>query len=67
MPELSGIDLAVALSAMPATRNIPCALITSLDPEDEYLKFLPGRVPVIHKGPSFGDDLADALSALFLI
>lgn len=67
MPELSGIDLAVALSNMPATRNVPCALITSLDPDDDYLKFLPEQVPVIHKGPSFGDDLADALSSLFLI
>ena len=67
MPELSGIDLAVALSNMPATRNVPCALITSLDPDDDYLKFLPDQVPVIHKGASFGDDLADALSNLFLI
>ena len=67
MPELSGIDLAAALTAMPATRNVPCALITSLDPGDDYLAFLPDRVPVIKKGPSFGDDLAEALSSLFLI
>ncbi|RED44838.1 response regulator receiver domain-containing protein [Aestuariispira insulae] len=67
MPELSGIDLAAALIAMPATRNVPCALITSLDPNDDYLAFLPDRVPVIHKGPSFADDLAEALSSLFLI
>ena len=67
MPELSGIDLAVALASMPATRNIPTALITSLDPDDDYLKLLPQAVPVIKKGPSFGDDLAEALSHLFII
>jgi CheY-like chemotaxis protein/HPt (histidine-containing phosphotransfer) domain-containing protein len=67
MPELGGIDLAIALAAMPATRNVPTALITSLDPDDPYLRLLPGTVPVIHKGASFGDDLAEALSRLFLI
>jgi CheY-like chemotaxis protein/HPt (histidine-containing phosphotransfer) domain-containing protein len=67
MPELTGIDLAIALASMPATRNVPTALITSLDPDDDYLKLLPAAVPVIKKGPSFGDDLADALSHLFIL
>ncbi|MBF0267862.1 MAG: Hpt domain-containing protein [Alphaproteobacteria bacterium] len=67
MPELSGIDLAIGLANMPSTRNIPTALITSLPPEDEYLKLVPKKVPVIRKGPSFGDDLAQALDQLFLI
>lgn len=67
MPEMDGIDLAIGLAAMPATRNIPVALITSLDEGDEHLKLLPERVPVIHKGPSFGDDLFKALDNLFLI
>ena len=67
MPGLSGIDLAVALSAMPETRNIPVALITSLEPGDEALSFLPDRVPIIRKGPSFGDDLANALAYHFLL
>lgn len=67
MPHLSGIDLAVALSAMPETRNIPCALITSLPPDDEHLAFVPDRVPVIRKGSTFGDDLAAALSYHFLL
>jgi hypothetical protein len=52
---------------MPGTRNIPTALITSLPPEDEYLKLVPKKVPIIRKGPSFGDDLAQALAELFLI
>jgi len=67
MPALEGIDLAVGLSAMPSTRNIPLAVITSLDPEDESLKHLPKRVPVLFKGPTFGDDLFRALDNLFLI
>jgi len=67
MPELSGIDLASGLASMPATRNIPTALITSLPEDDPYLQLLSDRVPIIHKSASFGDDLADALSNLFLI
>ena len=67
LPELGGIDLAIALAAMPATRNVPTALITSLDPDDEKLKLLPKQMPVIFKGPSFGDDLFTALDNLFLI
>lgn len=67
MPELDGIDLAIALAAMPSTRNIPTALITSLNADDDHLKLLPDSIPVIHKGDSFGDDLANTLSRLFLI
>lgn len=67
MPELSGIDLVMGLHAMPQTRNIPTALITSLPPEDDYLKLLPPDVPIIHKDSHFADDLADALDRLFLI
>ncbi|MBL4615225.1 MAG: response regulator [Magnetovibrio sp.] len=67
MPELDGIDLAIGLCAMSATRNIPLALITSLDPDDEHLARVPQNVPIIHKGPSFGDDLFTALDNLFLI
>lgn len=67
MPELDGIDLAVALASMPSTRNISVALITSLDPDDPHLQLLPKHVPVIKKGASFADDLFKALDNLFLI
>jgi CheY-like chemotaxis protein len=67
MPHLDGIDLAIGLVSMPATRNIPIAVITSLDQGDERLALLPRKVPVLHKGPSFGDDLFKALDDLFLI
>ena len=61
MPRLSGVDLACALSAMPATRNIPIALLTSLDPDHPDLKALPMNVGLIRRGAQFGDDLADVL------
>lgn len=67
MPHLDGIDLAIALVSMPSTRNIPIAVITSLDEGDDRLSLLPKKVPVVHKGPSFGDDLFKALDNLFLI
>lgn len=64
MSGMSGIDLACALDAMPATRSIPVALLTSLDAADVQLRALPHRVPVIQKGDQFGEDLAIALSKL---
>ncbi|CAA7623771.1 Hpt domain-containing protein [Magnetospirillum sp. UT-4] len=67
MPHLDGIDLAIGLASMPATRNIPIAVITSLGDGDDRLALLPRKVPVVHKGPSFGDDLFKALDDLFLI
>jgi CheY-like chemotaxis protein/HPt (histidine-containing phosphotransfer) domain-containing protein len=67
MPDLSGIDVAIALSSMPETRNIPLALITSLPEDDAYLQLLPKKVPIINKGASFGDDLFKALDSVFLI
>lgn len=67
MPHLDGIDLAIGLAAMPSTRNIPIAVITSLDQGDDRLALLPRKIPVVHKGATFGDDLFKALDSLFLI
>jgi len=67
MSGLDGIDLVIGLASMPATRNIPSALLTSLDDDDESLQLVPKHIPVIHKSGKFGDDLADALSNVFLI
>lgn len=67
MPGLSGLDLAMALSHMPETRNIAVAVITSLGSDSESLKILPKHIPVIHKNDRFGDDLAAALSYHFLL
>ncbi len=67
MPDLDGIDLCIALKAMPATRNIGVAVITSLDLDDANLKMLPPTVPIIQKSASFGDDLVKALQDEFLL
>ncbi|GLQ05244.1 response regulator [Sneathiella chinensis] len=61
MPRLSGIDLACALTSMPATKGIPVAVLTSLEPNHPDLKALPMTVGVIRRGPQFGADLADTL------
>ncbi len=66
LDELSGVDLANALVAMPATRMLPVAILTSYEWGHPSLQDLPPRVPIIRKGPSFGDDLAEALSRLHI-
>lgn len=64
LPDLTGVDLAIALSTMPTTAKVPTALLTSYDRDHVSLRGLPDRVPVVRKGAQFGDDLADALQAL---
>lgn len=61
MPRISGADLCCALSAMPATKHIPVAVLTSLDLDHPDLAQLPMTVGRIRRGPLFGDDLADVL------
>jgi len=61
MPRMSGVDLACALNAMPATKTIPVALLTSLEPGHPDLAPLPMNTGLIRRGPQFGDDLADVL------
>ncbi len=61
MQRLSGIDLACALAAMPATKGIPVAVLTSLEANHPDLKALPMNVGLIRRGDNFGADLADTL------
>jgi len=65
MPELSGVDLACALKAMPTTRDIPVALIAAS--EKDNVKDLPDSVPVLRKGENFGDDVADVFVKLGIL
>ncbi|NVJ98429.1 MAG: Hpt domain-containing protein [Alphaproteobacteria bacterium] len=65
MPELTGIDLACALRAMPTTRDIPVALIAT-DQKEKY-KDLPSDVPVLRKGSNFADDVADVFVELGIL
>ncbi len=62
--DISGIDLGCALAAMPTTRHIPFALLTSFGRENASLDELPARAAILHKGARFGEDLAEALSRL---
>jgi CheY-like chemotaxis protein/HPt (histidine-containing phosphotransfer) domain-containing protein len=64
MPGLSGVELLITLKALPATRDIPCALLTSLGANGHDLEGLPASVPVIHKGKNFSDEFAEALARL---
>ncbi|MFD1379143.1 PleD family two-component system response regulator [Fodinicurvata halophila] len=67
LADLSGVDLAAGLKAMPQTRNTGMALITSYAREHDSLKYLPSAVPIIRKGASFADDLTSALNDQFII
>ncbi|WP_193170454.1 ATP-binding response regulator [Nisaea nitritireducens] len=67
MPGMDGVDLICALKAMKATKDIPCALLTSFTRDNQLLKTLPETVPIVRKGKEFGDDLAEALQKLGLI
>lgn len=61
LDELSGVDLAAALSVIEATRDIPFALLTSSDANSAAMKRLPKSVAVLKKGNAFADDFAAAL------
>ncbi|SDE34031.1 Hpt domain-containing protein [Kordiimonas lacus] len=65
MPELTGIDLACALKAMPSTRDIPVALIATS--QKEKYTDLPADVPVLRKGANFADDVADVFVKLGIL
>lgn len=62
LDELSGVDFASAVAAMPSTRQIPVALLTSYSWGHPSLNELPTRVAIIRKGGSFGNDLAEFLA-----
>ena len=69
LDEISGIDLACAIGAMPLTQKIPpltqkipIALLPCRDRDHDALCELPEASAVIKKGGKFGDDLADALA-----
>lgn len=66
LDDLTGVDLASAFTAMPTTKDIPIAILTSYSWGHPSLENLPARVPIIRKGPQFGEDLAEALSRLHI-
>ena len=50
MEDLSGIDLACALRAMPISRDLPFVLVTSLEPTHPSFVALPPTVPKVRWG-----------------
>jgi len=67
MPDLTGVDLACALRAMPTTHNIPVALIASVDRDRSEIEGLPGDVPLLRKGGNFADDVASVFVELGIL
>lgn len=67
LDRFDGIDLICALKAMPSTRHIPVALLTSFEDGSLPLKDLPLDVPILHKSPTFADDVAAALSQVGIL
>ncbi len=67
MPELSGVDFICALKAMPATKSIPVALLTSAERDNPRLSDLPTDVPILSKSGRFADDVASVFSQIGLL
>lgn len=59
---LTGVDMACAIAAMPSTKKIPLAIMTTYAETHPELEALPPSVAIISKGEKFSDDFARALS-----
>ena len=60
-------DLPAPIKAMPATRDIPIAIITSEARDHDSLRDLPASVPTLGKGDRFSDDVAEAFTELGML
>lgn len=67
MPELPGVDFACAMRAMPSTKDIPVAVLTSEKRDSPKLAGLPADVPVLSKSSRFGDDVTKVFQQLGLL
>lgn len=67
MPRMSGADMACALAAMPATKHIPLAIITSLEPDHPDIESLPSSIGIVRRGVGFGDDLVGFLERFNIV
>lgn len=59
---MNGGDLSRVLAALPATRDIPFAILTAFEAGDPALENVPEHVTMLHKGDSFLTDMDNALS-----
>lgn len=62
MAEITGVDFACAMRAMPSTKDVPVALLTSEKRGDPKLEGLPADVPILSKSSRFADDVARVFS-----
>ena len=67
LDDITGVDLACALAALPKTKDIPFALVTSYEPGHASLVGLPEGAAIVRKSSQFGDDLAEALERFGII
>ncbi len=67
MPELSGVDFACAIRAMPSTKEIPVAMLTSEKRGSSALAGLPDDVPLLSKSGRFADDVTKVFQELNLL
>lgn len=67
LDDFDGIDFTLALKAMAQTQAIPVVMVTSMNRSSRAIKRLPEDVPLVDKGSSFSDELAQALQKLNLI
>ncbi|HLB79054.1 MAG TPA: response regulator [Dongiaceae bacterium] len=58
LDRVSGVDLACAFAAIPATRHMPVAVLTSFDGGQHELARLPAGVGVVRLGQHLREDLA---------
>jgi len=66
LDEISGVDLARALAAVPATEKVPFSILTSYERNSPKLSLLPENAGYIRKDENFGDDLANVLESFGL-
>ena len=52
----------LCIRALPVTKAIPFAILTSRDRDNEALADLPQSAALLKRGAKLGDDLADALA-----
>lgn len=67
MRDLTGVDLACAIRAMPATRGIRVAVLTSEQREKAALADLPPDVPILSKSTRFADDVTEVFTSFGLL
>ncbi len=62
MDQLTGIDLVRAMRAIAPTKDLPLALLTSLEADHPDMKRLPDDVAIIHLNRTVTDELGDLVT-----